>query len=278
MKNTLTAVAVVILVLVAGYFIVKDTSTDSGPETDQSPMKGEVVVSFTDETAAIQNVTEVKMQVESVSLYSNTKGWVEVGSKNVEYRLLELKAKRESRVYATAKVAADTYTRAKIVVKDVTVETKNAGKKTATMPRRDIELVHKTVVKENATASVHIDVLADQSLHATSKGEYIFTPVIKTESRSNASVTVSSNDTVTIASGTVEDMTTLGMDIDGSVKVGFKIDADIKLDISGDTILFPGRTDGAATSSTIIKGVLDSSIDVKIDGAVEEAVDGIIKY
>ena len=277
MRNTLAVVVVVILAIVAGYFILREIVPSSGSDSDLDKVNGTVVISFTDQTAEMKNVTEVAMEVRNVSLYSESRGWVEVGNKDIEYKLLELKEKGESQLYVKAEITADTYTRAKIVLNKVSVETKNAGKKTATMPRRNIEFAEKVVVREKETASVHFDVLADQSLHTTSKGEFIFTPVIKAESRSNASVTVSSDDRVAINGGNIEDTATLGMDIDGSMKAGFKIEASAKLEISGDTILFPGRKDGAATTSTIIKDILDTPADVNLENKTEETVNGVIK-
>jgi len=97
------------------------------------------------------------------------------------------------------------------------------------------------MVVADQTSSVSFDFLASKSLHMTGSGEYVFAPVVKTESRSNADVTVGTNSVVTIGGGKVDDENTSGMDIDGSVKINFEIKANQKLNIeSTDKIKLEG--------------------------------------
>ena len=68
MRNTLAVVVVVILAIVAGYFILREIVPSSGSDSDLDKVNGTVVISFTDQTAEMKNVTEVAMEVRNVSL------------------------------------------------------------------------------------------------------------------------------------------------------------------------------------------------------------------
>jgi len=243
---------------------------------------GEVVVSFTDETAQIENVSEIRMTVDKVELYSETKGWVEIDSSDVEYELLALKASGESHVYATAEVAADAYSRAKVTLKQAIVEEVDGSMEAATLVATEIEMPASTRVEEGSTASVHLDVLADQSLHVTTEGEYVFAPVIAVETRSGADVTVASNGVVSLSGGVVDTNTTFGTDIDGSVKANFRLDANTKIELDSDVLQIMGAPDASTNvdaniDTTIdVDGALDGSVNRAIDGQVEGGVDGAV--
>jgi hypothetical protein len=79
--------------------------------------------------------------------------------------------------------------------------------------------------------------LADKSLHTTGKGEYIFAPVVKTESKSSAEVSVDTSGTVIIIGGHTDGVNTLGMDLDGSMKLNFQLSANQKLSIDTNNVI-----------------------------------------
>src|SRR3989344_171892 len=74
----------------------------------------------------------------------------------------------------------------------------------------------KTTNAEGRVVFSVTDVATDMStiseLNMKGSGEYVFAPVVKTESRSNADVTVGTNSVVTIGGGKVDDENTSGMD------------------------------------------------------------------
>ncbi|MDO8626106.1 MAG: hypothetical protein Q7K39_01445 [Candidatus Magasanikbacteria bacterium] len=67
----------------------------------------------------------------------------------------------------------------------------------------------------DATNSVKLDFIADQSLHLTGNGKFIFAPVVKLESRSKADVQVGSDDSVAVSGDDVDSEATVSMDLKG---------------------------------------------------------------
>lgn len=269
-NNIIAWVVGIIVVLGIGYFVI------NMPEQKQekSGAQGSVVVSFTDATADIQNVNEVSLGVKKVEIYSQSKGWVTVSSDQKQYQLLDLHAKGQAKVYTKANVAADTYSRARVTLSDVKVNTKTSGEKVASIPSKTITITGMVKVKADATSSLKFDVFADKSLHATAKGDYVFAPVVNMESRSDATVNTSADDTVVSSGGTVDANTNVGMDLDGSIKTDFQLDANIKLDVNASgNIGIINATDGSIKIINII-GNDDTNADVNVD--VKGKVKGIL--
>lgn len=255
MKTTIITIIVLIIVGFLGYSVYSKNHPAGTSEAEKSPRssaQGTIAIAFTDDTAAIQNVNEIKLEVDKVQVYSETEGWVEVSDRDIEYKLLELKAKGQSKIYATAKVAADTYTQTKVTVKKVAVQTKTAGEKAATMPSNEIIINGDVNVEEDKTSSVHIDVLADQSLHTTTKGEYVFAPVIVMETKSDVGIIVASDETVTLSGGETTSSSQVGMDLDGSVKTDFKLSGLVNINI---------QATSTSQTGTTSKGVIDATIN-----------------
>lgn len=269
-NSTIVWVIGIIVVLGIGYFVI--TTPTQKPE--QSGAQGSVVVSFTDATADIQNVSEVYLGVKKVELYSQSKGWITVSSDQKQYQLLDLQAKGQAKVYAKANVTADTYSRTRITLSDIKVKTKTSVEKLASVPSKTLTIVGTVKVKADTTSSLKFDVLADKSLHATAKGDYVFVPVVKMESRSDATINTSADDTVVSSGGTVDANTNVGMDLDGSIKTDFQLDANIKLDVNASgNIGIINATDGNIKIINII-GNDDTNADV--NGNVKGTVKGIL--
>lgn len=252
-----TAIIVIIVALFGGYWLMTRTSTtvpDGSPaaranqtssvnsdySTDvttntNSKTKGSVYFSVTDAAANMGNVTGVAMTIDKVDMYSDTQGWITISEVPQIFNLLELKAKQQSSLLARADVAVDSYTKIRLHVAKVIV-TESGQTKAAKLPANDLQINGLVNIKDHVPASVKIDVLADQSVHKTTKGEVIFAPVVNFESRSNASVQIGSGNIITISGGNVDDNQNAGMDIDGQVKSNFHLNLDTKLKIDGDTI------------------------------------------
>jgi hypothetical protein len=271
MNKTLGWIIGLLLIIGIGYYIYSVSysspavSTTNEPQTEQ---KGMVAVSFSDATTVIKNVNEVTLAVDKVELYNSTKGWVTVSSDSKTYKLLELNKKGEKQIYATAEVPADTYSRARVTLGDVTVHTSNKGDKTATVPSHTIDTSLSIVVNPDQTSSLNLDVLADKSVHTTAKGEYVFTPVVSIDGRSNATVTTADTGVVTQTGGTVDTNATVGMDVDGSVKNDFQINSNAKLDVdaSGTVVNLSGgaanlniNSSGSTNTNTTNKPTNDDS-------------------
>ncbi len=235
-KNTIIWVGVAVLVVIIGVAVwMSGSSTMQGASSEK---QGRVVVALTDAAANMSNVSEVKFKVDSVELHSATQGWVEVSGSSHEYNLLKLRDSNRWALVAQGDVAADTYNQVRLNVDSVTVVTSDGQQHDAKLPSGELKINGQFVVNASTSSSLTMDVLADQSLHLTGSGKYIFAPVVKVESRSNAEVNVSGNgtaseddDSVRVSSGTVNTSVAVGMDLNGEVKNNFKVDSGVKLDI-----------------------------------------------
>ncbi len=300
-NKTLLWIIVLIVVFGIGYYIYSANystpSTQTGYSTNTVPAsnaKGSVAVAFTDATASIKNINEVSMNVDKVELYSQNQGWVTVGSDTKVYKLLSLHAKGEAQLYAQADVSADSYTKARVTLGDIIVST-TKGDKTAVTPGKTMEIDENVVVSENKTTALKLDVLADKSLHITSKGDYVFAPVVKVEGRSDATVNTSASGTVTLNGGTVDTNTSVGMDVDGSVKNDFMLDTNSKLDVKSGSVINlntnlngllntnvnsnSGASSGSSASGSVnAGGSASGSPSGGASGSVNGALNGIINY
>src|SRR3989344_5976957 len=138
---------------------------------------------------------------------------------------------------AEANVKAGTYDQVRLVVDSVAIKTKAGETKVAKLPSGELKINTVLVVNANTTSSINFDFLADKSLHTASDGNYIFAPVVKTETKSNASVSVNASNVVTITGGRIDNTNTVGMDIDGSIEVNFQIDSKQKLDLDASGVI-----------------------------------------
>ena len=241
---------VVVVVLIAAWFLytnmypnsVSDQYNQNNNTTGtQNGSQGTVYISVKDAAINMQSVSAVNMTVDKVYMHSQSQGWVTVSQAPQTFSLLALKASGSSALAAKMDVAADTYDQVWFHVSNIML-TESGKVKTATMPSNDFKMNGTVKVVANTNSVATFDVLADQSLHETSKGEIIFTPVVNFKSQSGAIVTVDVNNMVTVTNGNVDSNAAAGMDIDGTVKDNFKLDANTKLQINGGVINLMGSS------------------------------------
>ena len=188
-------------------------------------------------------VSAIDMTVDKVEMHSEAQGWVTVSETTKTFDLLELKSKSRAELLAKADVTADTYKQVRFHVKSIIV-TESGQKREAKIPSNEFRMNGVVKVVGNADTSAKFDVLADQSLHKTGNGEYIFAPVVKFESRSSATINVAADDTVTVMGGSTDENSKAGMDINGEVKVNFQLNLNSNLEIVGGVIKVKGDSKG----------------------------------
>jgi plastocyanin len=240
--NKTIGVIIVLLVIVGGIYLwgkmpKNNYQTNTPGTTQNAGATGRVVFSVTDATMDMSSISEIDMIVSGASVHSDASGWVSASSAPHTYNLLDLNAKNESKVFADASVAAGTYDMVRLSVDKIIVKTKAGAISEAKLPSGELKINTTLVVKSDMTSSVNFDFMADKSLHMTGNGGYIFAPVVKTETKSQATVTVNADSTVNISGGHTDSDDTEGMDIDGSVKANFELKADEKLDIGDDGVI-----------------------------------------
>ncbi|MDO8510388.1 MAG: DUF4382 domain-containing protein [bacterium] len=213
-------------------------TSDNGAETST---KGTIFFSVTDAAANMGAISSIMMTVDKVEMRSEAKGWVTISESPKTFDLLELKSKSKTELLAKADVAADTYNQVRLHISKIVV-TESGQAKEAKIPSNELKLNSEIKVTSGTESSAKFDVMASESLHKTGKGEFIFAPVVKFESRSDANVEVGSDNSVTISGGDADDSVTVGMDINGEVKENFRLDINANLELDGGIIKLDGKS------------------------------------
>lgn len=280
MKNQ-TGSGIILLILVVGAFIVGALwyNQKNKSNTDTNQKTGQLYIGVTDATTDIENVDTIDLSIKKVELHSKTEGWVTASNRSKTYDLLALHANGKIELHAKEKIKADTYDRVRVTIGEAKVKTKTKGTMKAYLPGTQIVLNMNVVVRENADTHLKLDVLADKSIHATSDGKYVFAAVVNAEARSNAHVTVAIDDSITINEGSTDSNTTVGLDIDGTSKTNFILDANSVITIDASTygnarLMLGGKTysdDGKDKDTAEPAPGLDTKVD--IDTSVDASTD-----
>jgi hypothetical protein len=238
--NKTVGIILVVLVIIGGIFLITRAGAPSNTNTNgESNVKGSgrIVFAVTDAAANMGQISEVNMRVSRVDIHSQESGWITASTSPKTYELLALNAKSESQLLADVNEKSGTYDQVRLTIDDVNVKLKSGTMHQATMPKNELALTTSLVVKDGTTSTATFDFKADKSLFTTTSGAYVFAPVVETETRSDAGVSVDTDSTVTIGGGKVEHNSTSGMDVDGSVKLNFELNSLQKLNIEGNSIL-----------------------------------------
>ncbi len=262
-----------IIVVIAGAAMLLSGNKQAATTTNEAQQQGvsgsgRVVFGITDAAADLGAVSTINMTVDEVSMHSNANGWITVANADKDFDLIALRNSGTLALAAEATIPAGSYDQVRVTIKKVAVVKKAGGTVEAKLPSGEFKYNANLVVAANATSSVSLDFLADASLHVTGNGTYIFAPVVRAEHRSNATVSVNSNNIVTIAGGRVDGDSTHGMDIDGSVKANFKIDAGAKVDINNGVIKVQLPA-GATINSSSSKSQGGIKVNTDVDGGIK---------
>jgi hypothetical protein len=217
---------VVLLAIIAGALAYQKNKKPDNAGTSY--------IGITDATASIADVNDINMQVKGIEVHSATAGWISVASKDMSYNLLALNSSGKTELYAKAYVSAGTYDKVRVALGDVVVKHKTKGDMKATLPSKYVVISSDFKVKEKMNTSVKIDVLADKSLHTTSDGAYVFAPVVNTESRSDAAVSVGNDNVVVSSGGTVDVNANVGVDLSGKSRSDFILKTGSSLKVESD--------------------------------------------
>ncbi|TSC83891.1 MAG: hypothetical protein G01um101413_694 [Parcubacteria group bacterium Gr01-1014_13] len=234
-KGILLAFAAAIALMGAGC--TGNVGVNTNPTTTPySAAQGKVIISITDAAAQMNGITSVQLTVDKIEMHSATQGWITVSNESKTFDLLALKAKSALALAAHTNVAQDTYNQIRLHVTKVLV-VKSTSTVEAKLPSNNLEVNGKFTVVSGTTNSVKVDFVVDESLHITGKGKYIFSPVLKIESRTNANATITTDDMVTLTGGNVESNIEVGMDVNGTMRDNFKLKTDEKLEINADNTI-----------------------------------------
>lgn len=195
-----------------------------------SAQAGRAVFTMSDKAADMGNVSSMLLTVDSVQAHSNASGWVNVSSTQMTYDLLSLKASGVRALLADINLSAGTYEQVRLNISKVVVVDAN-GSHDAKLPSSELKIVGILVVSPDSTSTANLDFEVDKSLHVTGNGLYILAPVIKLETRENATVKVKTGKDVEVGGGKVRTETEVGMNENGEVGEGKGIPAGANVSI-----------------------------------------------
>jgi hypothetical protein len=228
------------VLVIGGLWWGLSNRQSSSPSTSASPTptaganaQGRVIFQVTDPgTASVQGATAIMMTVDKVEVHSTAQGWVTVSNTARQYDLLQLKQSGAAMLLADANVAAGTYDQVRLDISKVEV-TANGKVSQAKLPSNTLKIVGNLTVGANQTSTASLDFMADKSLHLTGNGTYILAPVVRLQTKDNATVNVDANNAVTISAGATETDETVGTDVNGDTKANFQLNGNLNVDASG---------------------------------------------
>lgn len=241
-KNVIIGVIVVILLLLAAgvgyYFYQQPKNNPNPPNTTNTPIanvvEGSVMFGIKDAASPMVSISSIIVTLSNAQLHGK-EGWVNVGNSAKQFDLLALNQSGNIALFSKANVKTGTYDQMKLTV-DKIIVVENGVQNEAKIPSGILNILGNMTVNEKTTATVIFDFMADESLHKTGSGKFIFTPVVRVEARSDANVDTSDNNNVIITNGQVQTDVAMGMDVNGVLKPNFMVDSKAKLDIIGNTI------------------------------------------
>jgi len=214
---------------------------------------GKAVFVISDAAGDMGAVSSIRLTVDGVQVHSSGGGWVSiVNAKSSAFDLIKLRDEGTAQLLAQADLKAGAYDMISLNVSKVIV-VDASGEHEAKLPSNKLEIKGDLDVKANTSATANLDFLADQSLHVTGNGLYILSPVVKLETRSNASALVESNNNVKIIGGNIKTNVQAGMDIEGNTDVGLRVSPDAVLSIAASGKIV--QTKGHALVAGTIKSV-----------------------
>jgi len=242
--NKKVGIIVTIVVVVGGilYFTsktpdtYKSTGSNANTQNKNYVTKSRVVFSVTDAAVDMKTISEINVKISNVRIHG-AEGWTTVSSAPKTYSLLTLNAKNESKLLADIKMDTGTYDQIRMTIDSISVKTKAGATEEAKLPSNELKISTFLLVKELSASSLNFDFLADKSLHQTGNGKYIFAPVIKTQTVSGANVKVNADSSVDFSGGHMDYLNSIGMDVDGSIKLDFQVDANAKLNIDSNNVI-----------------------------------------
>ena len=243
MNKTITTIIVLAALLLGGILLFGSD--------DNTAQEGTVVFAITDAAANMENISAINMTVSGVDLQTATGAWVAASSDTKTFSLLELNSTGRLALFTQDTFDAGNYEAVRLHVDDVTIQTTSGEESTAVMTSDEVVIDGNVVVNANGTKSesssdteagtssvVSLDVQADQSLHTTTEGEYVFAPVIEMQAWSDAVVDISEgseeNATVTVSNGEVTSTVMVGVDASGETRTNFMLDSEAGIEITND--------------------------------------------
>ncbi len=228
-NKSITGLVLAVLIIGGGIWYTQSMKADQA-KVGGAEVNGNLYVGVKDATAEIQNVDDIALTIRKVELHSESQGWITVSDDAKTFRLLELKKNGRTALYAQKALSAGHFDQARVTLGDVVIWTKANGQVEAAMPGSTLTLKGEVEVRANENTHLMVDFLADKSLHVAKGDKYIFTPVVTSEVRGGAQVTVNA-DTLDVSGGTVSSGASVGMDLSGASRPNYELSTNNSLEV-----------------------------------------------
>ncbi len=227
-------------------------ATSASPSPTTTASTGRAVFAIADEAVDIGSVSKILVTIDGIRVHAQGGSWIDLTGTAQTFDLLQLRAQGVAQLLSDAQLPTGIYDGMELGVSQIIVVDAE-GEHEAKLPSNKFQLKGELKVEAGATATAHFDFLADQSLHRTGDGLYIFAPVIHLETKGRATAEVRANREVRISGGATDTDARLGMDAEGSIDVGIRVAPDAVLRIEKDGKV--GQTNGQALTTGTLKAV-----------------------
>jgi len=258
------------------FFFLKNISKDNNNTTDTNSginIEKSIIFGVAGSSSSIANVSSVLVTINNLQIHTDEKDWITISEETKQFDLLSLSQKRiTSMIASKLDVENGLYNQVKMNLSKVVI-VENGVEKEAIIPSKDLKVFANIVVSKDMQSTVLFDFSVDQSLYIMGADQFIFTPSVKVETRSNSHDTVNLNNEITKSGGQVDTMTSVGMYINGEIKTGFVFDGNTKFDMVGNVIKITveGENDklikitpDLAINLAINESYLDAAISIEL--------------
>lgn len=208
--------AIIGIALAAIILIACTETTVIERETVSDEPRGRVIMTITDDLVDLRGISSLRVTVDNVQVYSEEDGWITVGGDEETYDLLDLRDVEA--ILADQALEAETYTAMRMDLSSVQV-VDSRGTHDAELPGEKYTINAQLVVEPNGVSIVTFDFIPERSLHSTEDGTYVFAPVVRVISRSDADFELVGDGLIAVTGGAVVADVTYGMTLQGVVDV-----------------------------------------------------------
>jgi hypothetical protein len=185
-------------------------------ETVSDEPRGRVIMTITDDLVDLRGISSLRITIDNVQVYSEEDGWITVGGDEETYDLLQLRDVEA--VIADQALEAETYTAMRMDLSSVEV-VDSRGTHNAELPAEKYTINAQLIIEPEGLSAVTFDFIPERSLHIAEDGTYVFAPVVRVTSRTDAVVQPVRGDTVIVTGGNIVADVTYGMTLQGAVDV-----------------------------------------------------------
>ena len=205
---------------------------------------GTVVLAISDAAADMGQVTAMEMTISQIRIRAEGGEWTTVSDETQTFDLLQLREMATAQLMLQTQLQTRNYDMVELNCSRFKV-TNGSGTHDCLMINSRLQMECMLEVQANTMTTANFDFMADECLHETTDGQYVFAPVVAVQTRTQAEVQVRNNAEVDISGGTVRTNAQIGMNISGQMGQGLQIQTNAQLQISaGNVIQIGGQGNG----------------------------------